>query len=298
MASCPACGRNVAVARAECLYCGAPLESAPQATPTNPAPSAAAPLPSQRVLVLLDLDGTEASKLAETLALSSYEATLLARRGGLHLVRVLDPAAAAAEAERLRARGAPPWLVPEAEVRTPPLLCLAGERRGAQLVLRTAQARVTLARGDALLVVRGSITREYQPTAERRRIATARLEGGYRVQVHRRAEARALEIDALNFELGFAQSGSARLEIEAWLDAVAGDAPRDDGFSRLGPVLGLSAPEPSGALAAAGSLAAATRSGAGENRPVVLDNLAQFRFYSGCLAAVRRRREAQGTPGF
>ena len=79
MASCPACGRNVAVARAECLYCGAPLESAPQATPTNPAPSAAAPLPSQRVLVLLDLDGTEASKLAETLALSSYEATLLPR---------------------------------------------------------------------------------------------------------------------------------------------------------------------------------------------------------------------------
>jgi hypothetical protein len=44
-------------------------------------------------------------------------------------------------------------------------------------------------------------------------------------------------------------------------------------------------------LAAAGTLAAATRGGTGESRSVVLDNLAQFRFYSGCLAAVRRRRE-------
>jgi len=295
MASCPACGRSVAVARAECLYCGTPLGSAPVAARSEPAPSAAAaPVPSQRVLVLLDLERAEPTALAEALAVSHYEATLLARRGGLHLVRALDPADAAAEAERLRARGAEPWLVPEAEVRTPPLLCLAGESQGAQLVLHTTEAPVRLARGDALLVVRGSITREYQTTPQRRRIATARLEEGYRVQVHRRAEPRALEIDALNFELGFALSGSVRLELDAWLDAVAGDVPRDDAFSRLGPVLGPAAPEPGGALAAAGTLAAATRGGAGE-RPVVLDNLAQFRFYSGCLAAVRRRRETPGS---
>ena len=78
---------------------------------------------------------------------------------------------------------------------------------------------------------------------------------------------------------------------------MAGDAARDDGFARLGPVLAPAAPEPGGALAAAGTLAAATRSGAAETRPVVLDNLAQFRFYSGCLAAVRRRREAEGATG-
>jgi hypothetical protein len=213
-------------------------------------------------------------------------------------VRAAAPEDAAAEAERLRARGAAPWLVPEAEVRTPPLLCLAGERRGSELTLRTTQGPATLARGDAFLVVRGAIAREYQPTVERRRIATARLEEGFRVQVHRRADPRALEIDALNLELGFAASGSARLEIEAWLEAVAGDAARDDGFARLGPVLAPATPEPPGALAAAGVLAAATRSGAGETQPVVLDNLAQFRFYSGCLAAVRRRRGAQVTPGF
>jgi hypothetical protein len=246
------------------------------------------------VLLILDLDGSEPTALAGVLDVSRYEATLLARRGGLYLVRALDPEAAAAEAERLRARGTQPWLVPEAEVRTPPLVCFAGERQGAVVVLRTAQAPVTLARGDALLVVRGSITREYQTATEPRRIGIARLEEGYRVQVHRRAESPALEIDALNFECRSPLSGSARLEIDDWLDAVAGDAARDDGFSRLDPVLGLEAPEKAGgALAAAGTFAAAARRGARESRRVVLDNVAQFRFYSGCLAAVRRRRERQ-----
>ena len=296
MPSCPACGRNAAVARAECLYCGAPLASAAAAS-AEPAPQSAAQEPTRRVLVLVDLAGTEAPRLAEALAVSHYEATLLARRGGLHLVRTADPEDAAAEAERLRARGAAPWLVPEAEVRTPPLVCLAGERQAGELVLRTTQGPATLARGDALLVVRGAITREYQPTLERRRIARARLEEGFRVHVHRRADPRALEFDALNLELGFAANGSARLEIEAWLEALAGDAARDDGFARLGPVLAPEAPEPLGALAAVGTLAAATRSGAAKTQPLVLDNLAQFRFYSGCLAAVRRRREAAGATG-
>jgi hypothetical protein len=280
----------VALARPTCFYCGAALEGAPQAAPPESAATLAGAEPTTRVLVLLDLDGAEPDTLAEALGVSSYEAGLLARRGGLHLVRALEPDAAEAEAERLRAQGAAAWLVPEAEVRQPPLVCFAGERQGAALVLRTAHAPVTLERGDALLVVRGRVAREYQATAELRRITIASLEEGYRVQIHRRAETPALEIDALNFELGAAQSGSVRLEIDAWLDAVAGDAPRDDAFSRLGPVLGPEAPEKGGgALAAAGSLAAATRSGGGERGRLVLDNVAQFRFYSGCLAAVRRR---------
>jgi hypothetical protein len=284
----------VARTRAACLYCGAPLGAASGAAREEPGPAAPAK-PQQRVLVLLDLASTAPATLAEALAASGYEATLLSRRGGLHLVRSATPEDATAEAERLRARGAEPWLVPEAEVRTPPLLCLAGERRGGELWLRTTQGPVALAPGDALLVVRGAITREYQTTAERLRITTARLEEGLRVHVHRRADERALEIDALNFELGFAVSGSVRLEIDAWLEAVVGNAPRDFGFRHLGPVLGPTEPEPGGALAAAGALAATTRGG--ENRPVVLDNVAQFRFYSGCLAAVARRREALGTPG-
>jgi len=297
MPSCPACGRSVALSRAACLYCGAPRGAASAATREESAPAASAPGPTRRVLVLLDLAAMAPDRLAEALAVSRYEATLLTRRGGLHLVRAARDEDAEAEAERLRALGALPLLVPEAEVRVRPVLCLAGERQPNGLLLRTEQGAVTLVRGEAALVVSGPITREYQPTAERRRIATARLEEGFRVHVHRRDTDRPLEIDALNLELGFATNDSARLEIEAWLDALAGDATRDSGFARLPPVLGPAEPDPKGALAAAGSLAVATRGGAGESRPVVLDNVAQFRFYSGCLAAVARRREAAGTPG-
>jgi len=292
MASCPACGRNVALSRAECFYCGAPLApggSVPaqaDAAPPGPGPAE----PSRRVLVLLDLAAATPDALGRALRLSRYEAALLARRGGLHLVRAAPSDVAEAEAERLRLRGALPLLVPEAEARLRPLVCLGGERRPGELGLRSEEGALTLRRGETFLVVRGPIAREYQPVTERRRIDTARLDDGYRIQLHRRAAERPLEIDALHFELGAGVTGSVRLEIDAWLEEVVGDAKRDDGFGRLPPVLGPAAPEPRGALAAAGSLAAAARAGPGEARALVLDNLAQFRFYSGCLAAVERRR--------
>ena len=101
-----------------------------------------------------------------------------------------------------------------------------------------------------------------------------------------------MEIDAFAFEFGFAVTGSARLELDAWVEAVAPGATVDDGFRRLPPALGPAGPEPGGALGAAGSLRLATRSrrGGRDEGPFVLDNVEQFRFYSGWRAAVERRR--------
>jgi hypothetical protein len=289
VANCPACGRAVALSRAHCLYCGAPLASAAGELPEAAAPPLA-PEPTARVLVLLDLSRAEPLALARALAVSRYEAGLLARRGGIHLVRAAADADAAAEAERLRALGVQPVVVPEAEVRVPPVPCLKGEREGSGLRLRSAQGSVTLAPGDVFLVVSGPIRRERQARAERRKFSTAGLDEGFRVHLHRPAASPPLEIDALNFEVGFAPSGSVRLELESWLEAATRGARRDTGFARLPPVLGPAEPEPAGGLlSAASSLAAAARSDADE-RALVLDNLAQFRFYSGCLAAVERRR--------
>ena len=289
MANCPACGRAVALSRAHCLYCGAPLGSAAAAQPAAAA-EPAAPEPRARVLVLLDLSRSEPLTLAPALAVSRYDAGLLARRGGIHLVRAATAAEAEAEAERLRSLGTQPVLVPEAEVRAQPVPCLKGEREGAGLRLRSAQGSVTLAPGDVFLVVSGPIRREHQARAERRKFSTAGLDEGFRVQLHRRAPSPPLEIDALNFEVGFAPRGSVRLELESWLGAATQGARRDTGFARLPPVLGPAEPEPGGGLlSAASSLAASARSEADE-RALVLDNLAQFRFYSGCLAAVERRR--------
>jgi hypothetical protein len=276
----------VAIVRASCAYCGAPLPPADVAAAAT-ASAPAAPAPEPRVLVLVEVAGKAPDTLAQALALPRYEAGLVARRGGIHLVRAAAPAEADAEAERLRACGAAPWLVPEAEVRAAPLLCLSGEMRGGELLLRTGSGSATFPGPDALVVVRGTIAREYQSGDERRRIASARLADGYRIHLHRRGEPRPLEIDALNFEVGFAPSGSAQLELDGWIAAVAGQVPLDSGFARLPPALAPAEPEKGGPLAAAGSLAAAR--GEGEGR-LVLDNLAQFRFYSGCVAAVARRR--------
>jgi hypothetical protein len=245
-----------------------------------------------RLVVALDLAGLPPETLARALDLPPYEAGLLVKRGGLHLHRVLESGAAEAEAERLRASGLAVFLAPEAEARVRPLRAVGGERGEEVLTLRTEEGPLTLRRGGVELVVRGAITREYQPSSRRRRVDTARLEPGYRVHLHRRHEPRAVELDAFAFEFGFAVTGSARLELDAWVGEIAPDATVDDGFRRLPPALGPAGAEPRGALAAADSLALATRGrrGGGDETPIVLDNVEQFRFYSGWRAAVERRR--------
>jgi hypothetical protein len=114
-------------------------------------------------------------------------------------------------------------------VRAAPVPCLKGEREGDGLRLRSAQGSLTLAPGDVFLVVSGPIRRERQARAERRRFSTASLDEGFRVHLHRRAASPPLEIDALNFEIGFAPSGSVRLELESWLEAATKGARRDTG---------------------------------------------------------------------
>jgi hypothetical protein len=303
VASCPSCRRPVALARATCLYCGATLspEIVSAARPAPAAPPGGTPRGGEtrvgtadgdrRRLVILDLAGVAPETLARALSLPPYEAGLLVKRGGLHLHRILEGAAARAEAGRLGASGLAVLLVPEADARVRPLRAVGGERGEGVLALRTEEGALTLRRGGVGLVVRGAITREYQPSSRRRRVDTARLEPGYRVHLHRRHEPRAVEIDAFAFEFGFAVTGSARLELDAWLQEVAPDATVDDGFRRLPPALGPAGAEPRGALAA-GSLGLATgvRRGGRDETLVVLDNVEQFRFYSGWRAAVERRR--------
>jgi hypothetical protein len=293
MPSCPACGRSVAVVRPSCLYCGAALApgspaARAYAVDATPEPAPAASAAPARVLVLLELASIDERALAEALGLPFYEAGLLARRGGIHLVRAAIAREAEAERDRLAALGARAFAVPEQEVRAAPVACLGGERRGEAFVLRTASGTLTLGAAELLAVVRGPIAREYQTGEARRRgVAIARPAEGYRFQLHRRDQPRPLEIDTLNFELGFAARGSVRLEVDGWLETVKGRAPVDDGFARLSPALAPAAAETGGPLAAAGTLRAGRAEG--EAR-LVLDNLGQFRFYSGCVAALQRRR--------
>jgi hypothetical protein len=314
MLSCPSCHRPVAVARPSCLYCGKPLPPelasavAPSAGP-EPATAGGDASAAARLLLVLDLAGARPEALVQALGLPSYQAGLLSKRGGYRFHRALEPPRAEAERERLLSHDVKVVLVPEDEARLPPLRVTGGGRTEHGLHLRTEEGPLDVRPSDLLLVVQGTITREYQTSLRRHRPRTARLEDGYRVHLHRLAETRPLEIDAFNFERGAAFTGSVRIEVDACVDAVSPGVPRDDEFRRLSPALGPAEQEPRGPLAAVGSLRARVEGPASRtprnvaagadpdaDRTAILDNVRQFRFYSGWRAAVERRRERPG-PG-
>ena len=318
MPGCPSCGRPVALERPSCLYCGAPLppeQVAAAATAVASVSSLQAaggegssafpggPTLSARVLLVLDLSGVPDDALGRATGLSAYESRLLARRGGLHLHRALGASEAQDVATQVAKEGIRVFQVPEAQARARPLRATSGARRESCLVLRGEEGPVELCAEDLLLVVSGPIAREHAPRLERSRVETARLAEGWLVHLHRGSDPRPVEIDAVNFSLGFAVTGSARLEIDAWIDAIAPRVARDDGFRRLSAALAPAEPEPRGPLAAVSSLRRGSarpawlRPGqAPEEAPPVLDNVWQFRFYSGWRAAVERQRRGSPAP--
>jgi hypothetical protein len=139
------------------------------------------------------------------------------------------------------------------------------------------------------MVIQGPIARHYQPSPEFKRVRSATLEQGYRFHLHRIEDPRPLELDPGAFEFGTAaREISSLLTLSGWVRELAEGIATDDGFRRLPPALGAASPETEGAVGAAAGLAqAGTRDKAA---PQPLDNLAQFRFYSGWRAALERRR--------
>jgi len=304
MADCPACRRPMAMARATCVYCGAPLPqpAGAAARPDAPATAAAPAQAASRLLVILDLGAATEGAVASALGLSLFEAGQRRKRGGLQLHRIVEEVRAREEAKALRAAGLEVVLVPEDEARTPPLHALGGGPEAGGLRLRTRDGDLLLGSEDLRLVVRGPIAREYQPSLQIRTVRTASLDGGYRIHLHRRADPRPVELDPGNFEFGFTVTGSSLLELLGWIGAGAPAVPVDDEFRRLPPELSPAAAPTFGVMAATAGLSRPDRGkpdfrtravlgGSGGDEPAaVLDNVAQFRFYSGWRAAVERRR--------
>jgi hypothetical protein len=296
-ANCPRCARPVAAAQPRCVYCGAELppeaveqaaaarasleaEWAREATPAGPAEAPATP----RVLLVLPLEGAAEDVLARALRLSAFEAAQRRRRGGPELHRILAAPQAAEEAARLRGHGLSVLEIAEEEVRPLPVCAARGGPDAEALALESAEGPLRVSASDLLLLVRGTIAREYlRPPAPLRRLSVASLEPGFRFHLHRRSHPRPIELDpaAFDFGPGGAPAGAQR-QITAWIDALYPAAPRDDSFRfvipALAPAAGSGAGDPLEALARA----------AREARPL-LDNLAQFRFHSAWRAAARRR---------
>ena len=116
--------------------------------------------------------------MAAALGISPFEAGQRQRRGGLQLLRIGEDREAQETAGALRERGLFVVAVPEHEVRTPPLLALGGAQQGDALHLKLKDGPLVLRAEDLMLLVRGPIAREYQPSLQSRRFQTASLEGG------------------------------------------------------------------------------------------------------------------------
>jgi hypothetical protein len=234
---------------------------------------------------VLEIASADEDALARALSLSAFEAGLRRRRGGPDLHRILPAPQATEEAARLRAQGLEVLEIAEDEVRrAEPVTITRGSAETGALALDGDDGPLRVAEADLFLIVRGVITREYQSTPEarlQRRLAT--LDPGYRVHLHRRGDARPVELDpaTLDFGPGGAPSG-AQLQVASWIDLLFPGVPRDDSFRLVIPALAPAAP-------AAGGNAAAALARPGHERRPVLDNLAQFRFHSAWRATARRR---------
>jgi hypothetical protein len=302
--TCPACGRPVAIPRAQCLYCGAalPPENVAQANARARESSArrAAPDPfiaggAARALVIIDCGGADAETVGAAVGVSRFQADLRVRQGGYQLHRIATLADAHADAERCAALGLWAALVPEAEARAAarPVIVLGGRIEPPVFALRTDEGPVGLEPSEIVLVVRGPIVREYlaEPSTRHRRKDVG-LEGGHRIHFHRRADPRPLELDPGSFEFDAGGVDSSLRRLTECVVALGERATVEDGFRRLAPALAPAETEARGALSSAEALR--PRSGGSKRKDgprVVLDNVAQFRFYSAWRGAVERLRK-------
>ncbi len=307
---CPHCGRPVAIVRSTCFYCGKPLPkdvvAATRATadkalrdldPALPAaldastPAPAAAPDEDRSLLVVDLREATVDAVASALRTSAFEAGQRLKRGGYQLLRIARPAVAAAEAESIAEHGVRVFTISEALLlRHAPLPAERGRLESQRFVVRAAGRTLECAVDELLLVVRGPIRREFQAQDKNLKlIKSATPSEGYRFHLHRVSDPKPLEIDPHGFEFEDRQpsSPSSFLRVTQWIDSLTPPAPIDDGFRLLPPALGESARDE----ATARALGRAPQKGS--ERPL-LDNLRQFRLYSGWRGAVERIARGTG----
>jgi hypothetical protein len=282
---------------ARCVYCGAPLPREAVAQVAAEPASAA-----DRLLVVVDLGSGHQEDAARALGLTLFDLRQVSLRGPLHLHRVLAPGEARAEAALVADLGLQVVLVSEAEARraASPLVVRGGRWAEGMLHAQTGHGVVRIGPDDILLLVQGPIVRERQVSPEvadlrnvrsLKLVRTAGLTQGFRYHFHRRSDPLPVEIDPLAFEFGEAAraSRSSDQRLAEWVACLVAGMVADDGFRRQVPALGPSAPSPGSPLNRVMPLGPGSSRGK-ESEAQLLDNLAQFRFYSAWRGLVERAR--------
>jgi len=283
----------VALARAGCLYCGAALgelaRAEPAASQTPPEPPRA-PEEEPRSLVVLDLEGVDPPRLADAFELPAAETAQWVRRGGFRLTTgAASPSEARREVERLAGLGLRAVALAGSRVALAraPYEAQSARFGDGRLHVRHATGSLAIGADDVVLLVEGSIAREYQTPTDRRHFRVATLEQGYLFHLHLARGVQPVELDpgAIEFDDGCGP-GSSLLRVRGWIRQLGRDWPLEDGFRFLAPALGLATP-PSGPT----RLAAALGSGK-DAASQVLDNVGQFRFFSAWRGLIERARRS------
>lgn len=235
-------------------------------------------------MIVIGYDGAQTEDVERALELSAFDAQQRLRRGGWQLHRIADESTADVEADRLRESGLDLLIIPEDEVNAAlePIVAVGGRASSDGVVLRTPASR-RLVGSELLLIVTGPIQREQAPDPDRKRPQLGPFEPGFRVQFHVRDEIVPIELDPASFVFDSAAEVTASLlEVRGWIPRLSPPAPVDDDFKHASPALAPTA-EPEPILNSLG------RRRERDAQPVMLDNLRQFRLYSGLRAAIKRR---------
>lgn len=298
------------MARANCLYCGAALstETLEEATLAarrvlqtkslahlEAAAKGQGHSPPPRRYLVMDTSAVSVEILAEACSVSAWEARQWQTGSRYRLVRVsAEPEDGPLEAA-LRSRGLNLLVVPEETVarsRNPILLeSIDISATPVQCTLRDGadgpSSRRELLEQDVALIVSASIRRERvrDETSLRTRPPT-RLEDAWLVHLHLRSEARPWEIDPRRTGYKGAGLASAHMRTVELVRRLSAAAPHDEAFKNIVPALSPGVVDSAEAIGLK-----ATRPPTGkEPKPVVLDNLAQFREYSAWRGAIEIAR--------
>lgn len=298
------------MARANCLYCGAALstdilEEASLAarrvlqTKTLAHLEAAAKglghdQPPRRYLVM-DTTAVSVEILAEACSLSAWEARQWQAASRYRLVRVSSEPESGPLESGLKDKGLDLLVVPEETVarsRNPILLeSIDISATPVQCTLREdaegPSSRRELPELDVALIVSASIKRErVRDRVSRRTRPDTRLEDAWIVHLHMRSEARPWEIDPRRVGYKGAGLASAHMRTVELVRRLSANAPHDEAFRNIVPALSPGADDSIEVI----GLKTARKPAGKEPKPVVLDNLAQFREYSAWRGAIEIAR--------
>lgn len=307
---CPACSRPVAMARGNCMYCGAPL---PQEILDAAAGAAERVLQSRSLAgletaakgpdadqvpkryVVIDTSITSPDIIASACSVSIWEARQWQANSRYRLLKISQEAGEDRLESNLRgmglealvvsgetvARARNPIPIESIDVNAQPTTCLVRENPEALPSRREMRERAIA------LIVSGPIKREKQRPQTSKVRLDSRLEDAWLVHIHLHAETRPWELDPRRTAFEGPGLASAHMQTVELVRRLKASVAVDETFRNVVPALSPGV-DPMDDLPRMKNEPGKPQDK--QEKAVILDNVAQFREYSAWRAAIERLR--------